>query len=176
MMLTSRTKQYFIIALLVAAIAVLAALYLLVQIREQGARLEENSIIINESAAQVEAAARSKRLIAETEEERSILRKSFFKESSDSLDFLAKLETLAPQFSLALTQITLEEVVDAAAPGKTEMRFRFGYSGSKSAVLDFTRLLELLPYHSRIESVSLQGTEEGVWEGQVEVRITVRGL
>jgi hypothetical protein len=176
MMLAARTKQYFVIALLVAATAVLATVYLLVQIRGQGARLEANSIVINESAAQVEAAARSKRLIADTEEQRATLRQSFFKEPSDSLGFLAQLETLAPQFNLELTQITLEEVTDPATPEKNEMRFRFGYAGAKTSVVDFTRLLEHLPYHSRLESVSLEEGGEGLWDAQVEVRITVRAL
>lgn len=176
MMLSARTKQYLIIALLVAATAVLATLYLLVQIRGQGARLEANSIMINESAAQVEAASRSKRLIAETENERAALRQAFFKEPSDSLDFLAQLETLAPQFNLKLTPIDLEEVSDPTTPRKSEMRFRFGYGGSKSAVLDFTRLLEVLPYQGRLESVTLDAGGDGVWAAQVEVRITVRAL
>ncbi|MBY0309746.1 hypothetical protein K2Q16_01205 [Patescibacteria group bacterium] len=176
MTLTPRTKQYFVLALLVAATAVLAALYLLVQIRGQGARLEANSIVINESSAQLEATTRSKRLIDETEEERAMLRRSFFKESSDSLDFLTQLETLAPQFDLELTEIILEEISNPATPGKSEMLFRFGYRGSKSAVFDFTKLLEVLPYHSRLQSVTLESKSDEEWEGRLEVRVTVKTL
>lgn len=174
MTLTTRTRQYFILAALTAAAAVTAAVYLLVQIRGQGMQLEANIAAITESARRVESLARIARMISETEQQRAAIDTVFFDEESDSLAFLTKIETLAPELGLTFKNLSIGRVPqDPAVPlGNGEVVFKVEYVGTKSEVMEFTRLLESLPYHSRLENLTISNDSEG-WKGEAEVRVTI---
>ncbi len=171
MTLTARTKQYFILALLSALTACAATGYVLVQLYEQGAALEASLTTVVESTAKANAITRIENLTEETVDDRAALAQAFFSSSLDGTLYITELEALAPTLGLSFEN-DLIDVVSAAAGGKSEVVMRFSFSGSKERVLEFSRLLENLPYHSRLESLQLSG-DGALWKAEAAVKITV---
>ena len=175
MILTSRTQQLCIVALLFAAMAIGAAVYLFTMIQRQGAQLDSYVHLISESTRQAEEYSRVERQVEETEADRARLRKFFFEDQTDSLNFLAEVEqNLAKHIGVALQTTDIATVADAKRPDESEIRISFRYTGSEQAVLDFSRLLEVLPYHSRVDSLVIKAGDAGNWQGEVTIFITVQ--
>lgn len=174
MTLTIRTKQYLILALLLAAAALTAAGYLLVQVRQQGLALETNLAVINENNAKAATFARIERQINESSDERATIAAAFLQSGSQGPDFLTSLETWGQEFGLQIEVISLEEVSSAVATGKTEVKVNFAFIGAETTVLEFTKFLEALPYHARLESLSIgKAVKEEAVRAEVDLRITV---
>ena len=176
MTLTSYTKKFFIVTFLVAVFAIAAVVYLFIQIKDQGEVLQSHISIITEEARRENSYARLERTVTETEKQRAALSEAFFKEQSDSLSFLTYIEELAPRAGISLTTVSIDSVSNAGATPKTEIKMQFSYGGNKQAVIDFTRLLEVLPYHSRLDTLTLTDAGGGVWKGEVTLFVTVRSL
>lgn len=174
MTLTVRTKQYLILAILLAAAALAAAGYLLVQVRQQGLALETNLAIITENNAKAATFARIERQIMESADERAAMAAAFLTSGAQGPDFLTSLETWGEEFGLRIEVIDLGEVPSMTANGKTEVMVKFAFSGTRTAVLEFTKLLEALPYHARLESLSVGAAkDEDMVRAEVDFRITI---
>jgi alpha-glucuronidase len=172
MTLTTRTKQWCVLALLTAATTVAGAGYVLVQVRSQGAALAANIARVNEEAARTAARARVERLIEETIGAREQLAKMFLTSDSASIDVLTMLEARAPAMGVSLSELTIDVVTEKVTGKKTEIRLPFTYTGTKDRVFAFTRYIEAMPYHSKVTGLSLSDTG-GEWQGEAEVRLTI---
>jgi hypothetical protein len=172
MTLSLRTKQWFIIALLSMLTALSAAAFLIVEVRGQGAVLSATLAAASEQEARANAQTQVERLITETTEARETLGNNFLTQTADTIEILTMLEALSPTLGVSISKQTIEELEDKNAVGRTEMRLRFTYSGEKYRVLEFTRYLESLPYHSRLTAISLSG-DDTLWSGDAEVLLTV---
>jgi hypothetical protein len=89
----------------------------------------------------------------------------------DSIAFLGEIEKLARELGLNLKTEALDKIV-----GKDKQEFikaTFVYTGRKDLVFDFSRLLELSPYHTQVESMSVGRTEAGDWSGKMTLLITI---
>lgn len=108
----------------------------------------------------------------ESVEQRQAVQSYFLPKSSDSIDFLNRVEQLAPQSGVSLETDALEESVDK----KTKQKYieaQFSFSGTKTAVEQFIEILEALPYVAHITGVSLGKQPGGVWEARVTMRVFI---
>ncbi|MEZ4194963.1 MAG: hypothetical protein R3B53_01000 [Candidatus Paceibacterota bacterium] len=94
-MSNSRTKKVFIFSLLVLSITIGAFGFLVYQIHTKGSQIEEYLAIMSEHTAQETSFIRVRKLIQETEADRKIVDTAFFKDESDSINFLGEIESLA---------------------------------------------------------------------------------
>ena len=169
--MNSRTKK-ILIASIISALAAggLAAAFYYV-IMQEAKHLDEQLRILSENNTKESAFVRVKRLVSETENERATLASAFFKNEGDSITFLGDIEEVARDLGLELKTEELDKIV-----GKDKQEFikaTFIYSGRKDLVFDFSRLLELSPYHAEIEAVSLDRTDNGNWKGKTTMMISI---
>jgi hypothetical protein len=171
--MNSHTKQ-ILIATSVLFLGTLAVfVFLLNQVGKQGNKLEEYTKALSEKNAQEAAFIRVSRLVDETETQRSALANAFFADESDSIGFLGEIETFASSIGLKLKTDGLDKIT---LPGTKQeaITMTFVYSGNRDQVMDFTRLLETIPYHSQVESLSISKNISGVWEGNLTLIISIK--
>jgi hypothetical protein len=169
--MSSKTKKIFLGSVVAATVAggLAGAFYFV--IAQETAQLEEQVRILTENNTKESAYVRMKRLVGETEVERGQLAAAFFKNEGDSIVFLGEVERLAREIGLDLRTEALDKIV---AKDKHEfIKATFVYTGRKDLVFDFSRLLELTPYHSQIESLSLRRSEGSDWVGKTTIVISI---
>jgi Tfp pilus assembly protein PilO len=108
----------------------------------------------------------------ESVEDRLVIEKYFLPQSSDSIDFLNRVEQLAPQSGVTLETEALEEATDK----KTKQKYieaKFSFSGTEENVEQFIEILESLPYMSRITAVSISQQAAGDWAAKVTMRVSI---
>lgn len=171
--LTAHSKRLLILALLCALGGVSVAGYLLIDIRINGSKLESAIRAKATSEQLVREQDRHGQLLEQTKEERGRLASAFLSSENEGIELLNTIETEAPKAGIVLTDSLIERVTDPQRPEQSEIVMRFSYSGSEAAVYDFSRLLETMPMHARIEKLTLQKEGEG-WTAQAEIRITIR--
>ena len=170
----TKTKKIFIISLIVALISIGVLAFFLYEIQKQGVRLEEQIAILTESNTKESAHLRLNRLVQETESERTELAASFFKDEGDSIMFLGEIETLASALGISLKTQELDKVIDTEK--RESIRMTFSYEGTKDTVFTFSKLMEVTPYHSEVESLSLLKLTNGNWQGTLTIVISITSL
>lgn len=173
--MSQKTKQIIIIASVAALVTVTILILFFVEINARGAQLEQQILILTENNAKESASVRIKRLAQETEQERSILTKTFFANESESISFLSDMEQLARDIGLSLRTEELDKVGDVSIGGE-QIKVTFVYTGSKSAVTRFSEMLEVIPYHSVVDSLTLRRQTGGSWEGRATINISINSL
>jgi hypothetical protein len=171
--MTASTKRIFILSLVTFFSAAGVLGYLLYEIEAKGATLESQIAILNENTTKESAYVRLRRLAQETEDERSLLASSFFKGEGDSITFLGEIETLAAALNISLKT---EDLAKITKEGSTQeyIRMSFVYEGQRDTVFTFSKLFEVVPYHSIVESLQLRQTTPGNWEGTMTILITIQ--
>ncbi len=170
----TKTKKIFIAALITAFVSIGALLFFSYEIQKQGVRLEEQISILTESNTKESAHLRLNRLVQETEPERTLLAASFFKDEGDSILFLGEIETLARALGIPLKTEELEKVEDDEK--RESIRMTFSYEGTKDTVFTFSKLMEVTPYHSQVESLSLRKLSNGNWQGSLTIMISITSI
>lgn len=172
--MSAKTKKIFFIALGIAIASVCALILFFFEIRSQAQLLEEQVKILTENNTKESAFVRLKRLAQETEDERALLSSSFFRSEGDSISFLGEIETLATTLGLSFKTDTLEKIEDKE---KGEfVKISFVYEGKKDTVMHFSKLLEVAPYHSRVESLQLRQGGDGNWSAELSMQIMINSL
>jgi len=175
MIITLRTKQYVILAALLAATATMAAAYLVVQVQKQAALLEIGLQEIAEGNARSVAAAAVSRQITETHDDRALLAGAFLTSiDEDGGSFLTELETLAATMGLSMSIISITDEPSQSAEGKEEIKIVFSYAGTEQVATAFALMLESLPYHGRLERLTIsvdKSSREA--KAEAELRVTV---
>jgi hypothetical protein len=171
--MNSRTKKLLIASSTVLIITVAACLLLLYRIIAEGTLLEEHIKILSTRDTQEASYLRINRLVKETEADRAIIDSAFFKDESDSISFLGEIESFAAEVGLKLKTEDLNKI--SSTDGKTDyITMTFLYTGKKELVEDFTEFLENVPYHSQIDSFSLEKDSGDLWEGNLTINITIQ--
>lgn len=174
--MTNTTKKIFVASLLTTLVSIGGMMFFFLEIRAEGLRLEEQIAVLSESTTKESAYLRLVRLAQETEAERLSLAKGFFKEEGDSIAFLGEIETLASTLGLKLRTNNLEKVVDKTTK-QERIVINFIFSGQKDIVFNFSKLMEVAPYHSLVENLSLRKMQEAnEWEGNLTMSITINSL
>ena len=173
--MSTKTKKIFIVALGMALVSLIGLGYFFYVIHVEGIRLEEQQNILSENNSKESAYIRLKRLAEETKDERVLLEASFFKQEGDSIIFLGEVESLAASLGLKLKTEALDKIVDTKTKKET-IKITFLYEGQKAVVEKFSKLIEVTPYHSRVESLALRKLTDGNWEGRLTINITINTL
>jgi len=170
-----KTKQTFIISIITAILSLGACLFLLFQIQAQGLSLENNVNVLNENTDKEIAYTNINKKIKETEKERQDIVDIFLHDEDEGLDFVNEIEILAPSLGLSLETKGLGSLENEEG-GVEAVIISFVYSGKKSSVIAFSKLMETIPYHSSVESLSLKKLNTDDFEGQITMFVTIQSL
>jgi hypothetical protein len=171
--MNSRTKKIFIIALVFLGAGLGLCALLISYIHTKGAQLEEYTEALTRKNAEEAAFIRVTRLVQETESDRAALSNAFFADESDSISFLGDIESFAKGVGLTLTTEGLDKITSADSSSEY-ITMTFVYSGDRQQVIGFTKYLENIPYHSKIDSFSYTKAQNGLWEGNLTLLISLR--
>jgi hypothetical protein len=171
-MISSTTVRVVFVALIAVASSSALAGFLLYEIDRHSELLQEQIVVAREDQVREATRFRLERIARETAADRTELRNYFFNDQSDSIEFLNYVEARASALGVTLhTQsIEITEVGLANAPSLT---IRFQYQGPRSVVADHTRLLERLPYHSRLQTLSKKQVTGDLWEASVSLTVAM---
>lgn len=167
-----KTKKILIISIVTAAVTVSILGLFFNEIRSRGSQLEQQIAILTENNSKESTSVRVKRLIQETEQQRQTITNNFFANESQSISFLNEIEKLARNLGLSLKTEALDKVIDPVSNGET-VKIIFAFNGQKSTVLRFAKILEVIPYHSTVDSLVLRKQLNGNWEGRATISITI---
>lgn len=173
--MSTKTKKILITSIITASVTVGILVSFLVEIRSRGAQLEKQISILTENNSKESTSVRIKRLVQETEEQRQVLKNNFFANESQSISFLSETEKLARNLGLSLKTEALDKVVDPVT-GTETIKIVFVFNGQKSTVQQFSEILEVIPYHSSVDSLSLRKQLNNNWEGRATISIIINSL
>lgn len=173
--MSTKTKKILTVSIITAVVTVCIFGLFFNEIRSRGVQLEQQISILTENNSKEATSVRIKRLVQETEVERLTLTNNFFANESQSITFLSETEQLARNLGLSLKTEALDKVVD---PNSAEEKIKvvFVYTGQKSTVMRFSEILEVIPYHSAVDSLVLRKQANGNWEGRATISITINPL
>jgi hypothetical protein len=169
------TKKILIMSIVTVLVSVGALSFFVYKINSQGLLLEEQVKILSENNTKESAYIKLQRLAQETEVERALLANSFFKQEGDSINFLAEVEALASTLGLSFKTESLDKVIEEET-NKEYIKISFVYSGQKDLVYKFSKLMDYVPYHSVVESLSLKKGVDDNWEGRLAISITLNTI
>lgn len=148
----------------------LVLVYAVVTVRSQRAETVILRTTLAEQTTKQDAARTVANTVATTEAVRTELA-SFFLPEKETISFIAEIEGLAEALGVAIETTALDIVRPADAV--PELKTGFVVSGSRLAVLNFLRAIETLPYHSRVPTMTMIDQGDSMWQGTVEVYITM---
>ena len=163
------TKTTLILSLIFFGIAIAVFVFMAYQVNRQGALLIEQRETMAAELAQQDSLLRLQRTADETVDEREQLRSLFLTSNTDSINFLNLVEELAPRQGLELVTEEAEEVVTEDGPSWLVVNFSF--NGTQSAVTNFIKVLETLPYVLQIDSIDMGSTTGSEWQANAIVRV-----
>jgi hypothetical protein len=172
-----RTKTTIIIATSYFLALLGMFVYALYLVNMQGATFAAARVEIAERAAKEAAYASVISTTEQSQADRAEL-ESYFITERETVRFIAAIETAATQ--IGVTFETTELSVTDAKTTDTEttpatLTVGTKFTGSERAVTQFLTLLETLPYHATIPSLSMTNqTENGNWVGQAQVILTLK--
>jgi hypothetical protein len=172
--MTKASVRNFVIALLVLLLSVGGFGYMLFQIDKKSDLLREQLTSIELENKRESDFYRLQKTSEESAADRKAVEEYFLPQSSDSIDFLNRVEQLAPQSGVTLKTDGLEEASDK----KTKQKWivaSFSFSGTQANVENFLNILETAPYLSRVTSVSLNARSLDNWEAKVTMRVFILG-
>ena len=169
----SRTKKILILSISLVLLSLAACLFLVYKISHQGSQLKEFVNILNEQNAHEESFIRINRLVQETEAKRLAVTAAFFQDESDSIAFLGDIESFARTINLELETADLNKITNETTKNEY-ITMTFKYAGTERMITEFTELLENIPYHAKVNSLSLRQVSNGLWEGEATLFITIK--
>ncbi|MFM2339532.1 MAG: hypothetical protein RLZZ360_168 [Candidatus Parcubacteria bacterium] len=96
---------------------------------------------------------------------------SYFLEEKETITFIAEIEALAQALGVSIEPTALDFVTTES--GRRELKTGFAVKGTRTAVLQFMKAIETIPYHSRIASLQVVGNDNE-WSGQVDLFVTIK--
>lgn len=150
----SSTKIVFAIALTIALVAGGSLAALVYVIDADATALAEQSAALAVREAEEKERLDTVRLLEDTLEERTELKKHVLTESG-IISFITDLETIAAQQALEFTTQTITPVV-TPDPLFDQLTIEFSFTGKQEQVVFLLELLETLPYHSTMQAVSIR--------------------
>jgi hypothetical protein len=169
--MTRRTQIVGIFALAYLAVAVSALGWVVYKVEINGQELEDRVAAIADKNAKVKTYTEFSKLIQETESERSELAGHVLTEDRTS-SFLTEIESLAANVGVSLFTRSLE-VSDNKDGLFDDLVIVFDVTGPEVLVKNLLSILETLPYHSQVSSVTFTSGENGIIEGTIEVKVTL---
>lgn len=170
--MTSATIRNFVIALLVLLLSLGGFGYMVFQIDKKSDLLKDQLTSIELENKRESDFYRLQKTSEESAEDRKTIETYFLPQSSDSIDFLNRVEQLAPQSGVTLKTDGLEEASDKKTKQKW-IEAKFSFSGTQENVENFINILETAPYLSQVTSVTLNARSLDNWEAKVTMRVFI---
>jgi len=164
------TLRHFAISSTLLLVAILLCVLAVYKIIGNGKTLKEQVTVLAAEQAQENSYYRLQKVNEDSKDERAHLSTYFLSQSSDSIDFLNKVEELAPKAGVDLKTDTLEDIADKST-GTKWVNMKFSFSGTPADVERFVQILERLPYFSQVTSVSLKARSIDNWQANVTMRV-----
>lgn len=170
--MTRSSVRNFIIAICTLFISMGGLGFMIFEIEKKATVLKKQLTSIEEENKRESAFYTLQKKSEESVEDRLAIETYFLPQSSDSIDFLNRVEQLAPQSGVSLKTEALQEATDK----KTKQKYieaTFFFEGTEDAVEQFIEILETFPYLSRITSVSINTQPAGEWGATVTMRVFI---
>jgi len=166
--MSKKTITNLIISLVILTVIGGGTTFFFLQISHKSNLLEEQIATVAEQNEQEESLLRLQRLAQISEPDREELASFFLLRESDSISFLSEIERLAPSVGLSLDTRSLKQV---SSGGKDWIEVDFSVEGSREDVQNFVQLLEIIPYVSKVVSVSMVQEESNSWKGGIVIQV-----
>ncbi len=175
--MTKRTKTTFLIAVIYFLTFSVIFAYGLYLVRAQGSALDTVRTNIAQDAAK-EAAYNSIVQIAETSESNRVELEKYFITEKDTISFIANLESVAAGIGVTFdpTELSTPDPVSVAgATSFSTLVMGYKFTGNEASVKKFLTILENIPYHAEIPSISLSNqSQNGEWVGVGQLILTLK--
>lgn len=162
------TLRNFIITLVILLLSLGGAVFFFFQISNNSQLLEQQIAAVADQNTQETALLRLQRIAQTTETDREELSSYFLLRQSDSIAFLSEIERLAPKVGLSLETKSLDQV---SVGGREWIQVNFTVKGSLQDVQNFVQILEIIPYVSKLTSVSMNNTSSNQWEADIVIQV-----
>lgn len=164
--------RYAVIALILFCFATATFGLMIHQVNVEGDALTEQINILETRHAQEASYFRLLKTFEESETDREKLQSYFLQKESDSIDFLNKVEALAPQAGVELQTNGLELITDPSDETKW-IEVGFSVKGARDRLRVFLQILEQLPHVSRLMSVDMKAISRTEWQATIKMRVRV---
>lgn len=162
------TLRNFIITLVILLLSLGGAVFFFFQILNNSQLLEQQIAAVADQSTQEAALLRLQRIAQTTKTDREELSSYFLLRQSDSIAFLSEIERLAPKVGLSLETKSLDQV---SVGGREWIQVNFTVGGSLQDVQNFVQILEIIPYVSKLTSVSMNNTNSNQWEADIVIQV-----
>ena len=170
--MSKTTLRNIIVSLIMIFVSLGVFLFMVYFVTDQGARLEEQIIVLEGERAQELSYVWLQKLTEETKSDRQQLDGFFLSQESDSIDFLNQVETLAPKVNVSIETKSLKLVEDKVSDSEW-IQSSFLLLGSRDEVNHFIKILETLPYISRIIHIEMSSLSNVEWQAEVIMQVRV---
>lgn len=138
----------------------------------QGEKLTKQIVVIEEERAQEASYFRLRKMADESELDRVLLASHFLTKEGDSIDFLNLVEGLAAKMGVELETEGLSTITAKDESSKW-IETQFAFSASREKVLAFIKVLESLPYVSRVTAVDMAARSTTDWHAEVTMQVRI---
>lgn len=171
--MSTSTKRTLIISIITMILATTVLSFLWYDIKKKSLALDKQVEILRENNSKELAYLNINRTVKDTQEDRNSINSRFFKSTDDTIYFLNEIEALAKKFGLDFETIGLDDV-EGENKKIQAVNIIFKYSGDKENVIEFTKLIENIPYHAYAETLSLHEITGNIWQGEISIFVTVQ--
>ena len=155
--------------MLVLVVGVVAGAF--VKVLGKSQTLEEQIATLASKNQQEETLIRLQKIAQSSEPERAELASYFLSKESESIDFLNEVEALAPTVGVNLETNDLRQVTQ---DNRDWVEILFNASGRRSDLQNFIRILEGVPYSSRVTSVYMRGERNSnIWQANITIQVQI---
>lgn len=170
--MSKSTKKIITIALLLTLVSATVFGFMAHSVIKQGEQLTNQTIILNKENAQADSYASMHKISLETTEERSLLKSHFLEREGSSIDFLNYVESLAKKTSIDLVTNELG-VVDSKEGELKWIEATFSLESSRENIQQFIKVLETVPYVSRITGTAMTSRLGDNWKAVITMRVMI---
>ncbi len=170
--MSKTTLRHLIISTLALLLSLGVLVYAVYRINNEGTRLRDQVTVLQKEQAHQNSYFKLQKVAEDSKANREALKNHFLKESSDSINFLNEIETLAPAMGVNLKTESLDEITDKKTGAKS-IDVKFTFSGSRNAVETFISTLEHIPYLSQVTSVAVTTRAEGDVEAKLAMKVFI---
>lgn len=169
--MSTSTKRIIIFATILVVFAAVVFALIVSQVITKQEQLIAQKQALQEEKAQEASRIALERLAGETEADREQLSSYFFQQQGETVNFLNQIEAIAPQVGVSLDTAGLDIVTDDNEEEWIEVMFAF--SGTRSDVQRFIRILETVPVVSKLTSVNVSAQTSQLWQSNTTMQIKI---
>ena len=173
-MISSRTKQYAALSLLFLTVGITVAGFTYYQINKEGTQLAQRMEVIGKNKLVQERNNELFAILKKNEAEHEAL-SGFLLTQGKTVQFLSDVEKLARDTGLSFTTNELE-VEPLPNPQFESIDLSLRAEGSEANVIAFLKVLETLPYFSRINELRLVAQKKAggtTWTANIHLMVAL---